>query len=138
MKLEAGKWYKDRGTGKWRVDWVGTAYACGHSECGSVCTWAAQGGYALDLGKKHLDLISEWTEPKLRPFKPEEVPMCWVRQINSKSVRLTISSVTESRIGLIDCFGRHMSFSLEHAAKELEYAIGGNGWKPFGVLEGGE
>jgi hypothetical protein len=80
----------------------------------------------------HCDLIAPYTEPRLRPWKMEEVPLgAWVRY-----------KVGANWQGLLtDCFSdcitvSHSAWAYPLAFEKLEHSTdGGKTWHPCGVVE---
>lgn len=76
-------------------------------------------------------------EPKLRPWKPEEVPIGGVaiRHNNTQSKPGTILEITGNTIYIWDC-GRSFPVSLETLCKNYTHSLDhGKTWLPCGVLE---
>jgi hypothetical protein len=134
MKIEAGKFYRTRDGSKARI------YATDGSEIhGAVnyCWVWIQVGW-LKLGRykgrsdHDFDLVSEWSEPKLRQWTPDEVPLgSWARR-DSDGFRGLITAVGEisAAIGL-DFYG------LSELSKEWTHSTdNGKTWLPCGVEEG--
>lgn len=131
MKLETGKWYLDRINQKWTVDYCGCYSACGHSESGGVMTWFEDGRVNSGFDSQN-DLISEWTEPKLRPWKLEEVPLgAWMREKTHGLPSLIVAIRSTSVIR-----GHGDTVTLDYALSHYEYSMDeGSTWKPCGVEE---
>lgn len=79
-------------------------------------------------------------EPKLRPWKPEEVPLdAWYRGKNGIAFRIAFADLGESAIAktVANANGGHVT--LDHVFKEWTHSTdGGKTWAPCGVMEGGE
>ena len=78
-------------------------------------------------------------EPKLRPWKSEEVPLgAWVsyKKPTTRTGKWLISGVGDSgEIGVSGWF----SYTNEYLLDQYEHSTdGGKTWHPCGVLEGGE
>ena len=81
------------------------------------------------------------SEPKLRPWKPEEVPVgAWIRAKNEATIKYnyftTIIGVTSTDIVMAEETFEDMFDSFEKALTTSEYSIDkGKTWHPCGVLE---
>ncbi len=76
-------------------------------------------------------------EPKLRPWKPEEVPVGGVaiRHKNTQDRPGTLLEITGYDIYIWDC-GRPFTVSLEALCREYTHSLDhGKTWLPCGVLE---
>jgi len=143
MKIEAGKFYRRRDGLKQRVDvvwpdWSASGW-CDSSK--SIIVWKPDGFISI-LGSTHdKDLLSKWTEPKLRAWRPEEVPLgAWVRNVSKDAFRSMIIGVTYG--GLIiysDGTESRTHWTPENPNTTLEYREHsldkGATWKPCGVPE---
>lgn len=99
--------------------------------------WVDNGSWTNGSPHKS-DLISPWTEPKLRPWKPEEVPVgavfkhnnqgathCWMI-VGYNAACFFISNGAKPVIGFAEAIGDGCLHSLD----------GGETWLPCGVMEG--
>lgn len=140
MKLTTGFWRAHDGS-KWHVDWVGKRFACGHS-CDvseSVRRWDACGidstGFDDEFGE--INLISPWTETKLRPWKANEVPVgAILRNIGGRDpYKWMIVAVCSD--GITTCGGNEvLTRDAKLFLEKCEHSIdGGKTWLPCGVLE---
>lgn len=113
--------------------WVGRIDAC-------VYTWVENGSYRLDSESPE-DLIAEWSEPKLRPWRPEEVPVgAWYRDKGSRNVVMIIAYTPKDAFPI-----RFVSWtnsdrisgdSPEEALEAREHSTdGGKTWLPCGMME---
>ncbi len=88
----------------------------------SVYTWAENGSYNPNLESPE-DLIAEWTEPKLRAWKPEEVPLGAVMKVKRSGYRSLITETWDDPI---------RKLWLEQNEHSLDK---GKTWLPCGVME---
>lgn len=132
MKLTIG-WWKARDGSKWHVDWAGRNMATGHNLGETHCTWSPSG--RVSYGEEHsADLIAPWTEPKLRPWKPEEVPM--LARIRITSGSLWVRSITGYTNTGVFLSNQETTWTFEQVLESCEHSIdGGKTWKPCGVME---
>lgn len=122
MKLTIG-WWKARDGSKWHVDWVGEKKSSGHSCEEWITNWNCCGTWIDDDGESDWDLISPLTEPKLRPWKPEEVPLGAQRRFVGTKLRWLITNDGDEN-AIKDWFK-----NCEHSTD------GGKTWHPCGVIE---
>jgi hypothetical protein len=133
MKIEAGKFYRTRDGSKARI------YAT-DGQCGSASeihgAILLQNGWAIrywdHLGchdDDKISLISEWSEPKLRPWTPDEVPLgAWARR-GSDDFRGLITGTCQSRAVV----GRNV-YGLGYLFEEWTHSTdNGKTWLPCGV-----
>lgn len=118
---------------------------CTDADCGQVVVgltndgiirrWNADGSWLYNGKTEHDLLIVDETEPKLREWKPEEVPFgCWIREKNNPKNITMVTAIYKGavKIGLVglndlDIYPMH---------EKAEYsADNGATWKPCGVLE---
>ena len=94
-------------------------------------TWRIDGSIRSSESPNNF-LISEWTEPKLRTWKPEEVPLgAWMRE---KTVGLPSLIVAITSNSLWRGHGDQMA--LDYALAHYEHSTdGGKTWLPCGVAE---
>lgn len=109
-----------------------------------VMSWS-DGGMEFLHEKGGADLISPWTKPKLRQWKPEEVPVgAQIRNKSEGKFRALIVCVMDTgRIGFAynepDESGdtRLAASTPEDALHFREHSLdGGKTWLPCGVMEG--
>lgn len=95
-------------------------------------TWRIDGSIRSSESPNNFDLVSEWTEPKLRTWKPEEVPLgAWMRE---KTVGLPSLIVAITSNSLWRGHGDQMA--LDYALAHYEHSTdGGKTWLPCGVAE---
>ncbi len=137
MKLKPGWWRARNGT-RWEVDWVGKTRATAHNEDDETLLLTDEGKYRLSNGEPNaFDLVEPWTEPKLRPWKAEEVPVgAILRNVGARDpYKWMIVAVCSD--GITTCGGNEV---LTRDAKfflgKCEHSIdGGRTWLPCGVLE---
>ena len=81
------------------------------------------------------DLIN-YTEPKLRPWKPEEVPIgAWIRRINCEGFFSSIIGVTRHQLMTVEDNFPDALIELDDMLP-YEYSLDhGKGWHPCGVEE---
>lgn len=131
MKLEAGKWYRCNNGDKVHIDWIGDKWASYHDEKENISALRIENGSPL-RGDQCCSPISEWSDPKLRPWKLEEVPLgAWMREkthgLPSLIVAIRSTSVTR---------GHGDTVALDYALSHYEYSMDeGSTWKPCGVEE---
>ena len=139
MKLEAGKWYKTKGGENAFVAFVHpnneTERWVGYIEGDrTVFTWKDGGKYFRDQSCDY-DLVAAWTEPKIRPFRMEEVPLGAWLTMEGKIGRYLITGAKEVDLVVAGLGG----IGYEQARNNCKLSTdGGVTWKPCGVLEGGE
>jgi hypothetical protein len=75
-------------------------------------------------------------EPKLRPWKREEVPLdAWFRN-KKHSVWFKLISISHNDVGFISINDGFSSATFEHLLETAEHSIdGGKTWLPCGVME---
>lgn len=104
----------------------------------SVYSWSSNGSYSKISATSH-DLISEWSEPKLRPWKMEEVPLgAWVRNKVSKTYKSIIIAVTECDCIVVAANGAASLYNQtsEEMLNFREHSTdNGKTWLPCGVIE---
>lgn len=103
---------------------------------GSICRWEANGEWVShQASMAHNLFILDETEPKLREWKPEEVPFgCWIREKNNPKNITMVTAIYKGavKIGLVglndlDIYPMH---------EKAEYSTdNGATWKPCGVME---
>lgn len=139
IQLKPGKWKTRDGrvaVVEFRTECKGSLYPwTGYVENEGV-TWTDSGVQVIGCCEK-FDLISPWTEPQLRPWRPEEVPVGALIRVRNPiaSTRHLIVSVDDEGIDA----GRHFHGSHEWAAEHCLHSLdGGKTWLPCGVMEDGE
>lgn len=138
MKLEAGKWYRTRDGRKAFVSFV-HPHRKSHRNVGfieneTVQSWSDYGEYTRQ-GSSSFDLVAEWTEPKLRPFRMDEVPLGAWLTMEGKAGRYLITGAKEVDLVVAGLGGIGYECALNNCKLSTD---GGANWKPCGVLEGGE
>ena len=93
--------------------------------------WERGGRYIYGLDSA-VDLVVEWVEPKLRPWKIEEIPLgAWIRVktqgLPSLIVAINISGIWCGSGGMIG-----FDYALTHYEHSTD---GGRTWHPCGVVE---
>lgn len=137
MKLTVG-WWKARDGSKWHVDWVGNDIATGHDESEHLKSWDCDGRVSKSLERHYADLIAPWTDPKLRPWKPEEVPLgIWVRNKSIPTVKMWVTAIGPDHVCVVGPTGEPFRITFELLCNAYEYFVGGVvvAWKPCGVEE---
>jgi hypothetical protein len=97
----------------------------------SPSTWRTNGFILISGYPYDTDLVfADDPQPKLRPWKPEEVPVgCWVRHVSNPERRLVtvVNSIcVETVSGVI---------RYPELLEDYEHTTDGVVWKPCGVLE---
>lgn len=140
MKLTPGLW-RARSGSRWYVDWVGKTRATAHNEEEETLMLTAEGKYRMTTGELHaLDLVEPcepWQEPKLRPWKAEDVPVgAILRNIGGRDpYKWMIVAVCSD--GITTCGGNEvLTRDAKLFLEKCEHSIdGGKTWLPCGVLE---
>ena len=135
MKLTIG-WWRARDGSKWHVDWVGDRLAVGHISSGlSVGKWSDAG--FVGAADSPYDLLAPWTEPKLRPWKREEVPLgAWIRNKRDHKLMMAAMAIGNNGISLSDMGLHHFIHEFKLLCDAYEHSIdGGKTWHPCGVVE---
>lgn len=156
MKITIGNW-KTRAGGKARVVCVDAngngnqpvvaLHDDGESEVARRHN--ADGHFFIGEAPDHRDLISPWTEPKLRPWRWDEVPIGAVlRGKPDTRLRGLIVSISDKGVSWMDDGPKFRLFSegaAERLLSNLEWSPEPTGtpdtkrtWLPCGVMEGGE
>lgn len=104
---------------------------------GGFYSWRDDGVFVPGTCAYAADIISPWTEPKLRPWKPEEVPVgatLKTKDTGSRWLLIGINNYAEVSIA-----GNSVTRSLSHLLECYTHSLdGGKTWLPCGVMEGGE
>ena len=132
MKLEIGKFYKTRGGHKVRIYATDGADNKIHGAILSrdgwrATNWQADGTYLINTDDAW-DIIAEWKEPKLRPWRPEEVPVG--AQVQMRGFRGIITGVGITHV-VIGCH----EWGLDALAEAVYSLDDGETWLPCGVEE---
>lgn len=111
-------------------------------------SWAEDGLFTPDNSDSGFDIIAHYTEPRLRPWKPEEVPAVLVvrpKPGTAFAQGLTTKwwvawAISETGISIgSPSIGNDGRFTFSDCLNNLDHSIdNGKTWKPCGVMEGGE
>jgi hypothetical protein len=136
--VTVGLWQSHDGD-TWEVTHVGVDKCIGHSPDGSfVHCWKIKSGWCLDTNNQNHFLVRKLSpevkkEKRLRPWKPEEVPLNAVfrKKNTSKYCVCTYSEINESFVIIAGYIFRHADLfdSHEHSTD------GGKTWNRCGVEE---
>lgn len=93
--------------------------------------WERGGRYVHGLDSP-VDIVAEWTEPKLRPFRLDEVPLGTWLTMEGKPGRYLITGARE-----VDLVAAFLGFiGYEHALNNCKHSLdNGKTWLPCGVKE---
>lgn len=95
MNLSIG-WYKARNGSKWHVDWVGDAWAVGHSEMGGARIWFTTGS-VMHVGEEWdlVECIEQQPPEKPKETVEDKLNVAWGKP--SRYVILGLKSVCSRR-----------------------------------------
>lgn len=134
MKIEAGKWYMTRAGNKAFVAFIHPGreedhcigYIVGNSGIGIWCT---NGKYAPNRDTSS-DLVEEWKEPVLRPWKDDEIPLgAWYRVKGQTLRKYFGTAVVEGEISI----GRTV-LEVKELMEYYEHTLdNGKSWHPCGT-----
>lgn len=136
MKIETGKYYRTRDGHKVRIYATDGRDARVHGALElargwDMHTWSNTGLWC-GPSDDSLDIIAEWHEPKLRPWRVEEVPLGAQIRCKGAVIRHVIVGMCGDGIEAGRAFSAGVDWALVYCEHSLD---GGKTWHPCGVEE---